>query len=274
MNLMGKILTLLIFFMSICFLVVAVMVGAAHQNWQQAAADSKARADVAEAQLNEIRNQSGNKQKLLAAEKFSRAMQLAQLESQLKVAQEAFEEKEEILRKEIETSSQRLAALDQAEKRLAQQDAEVADLKSRNSKLIDEIAQKFAMVQNLTNEKFELTNQLSTLDELNKDLSENLAVKQRVMEANGLDDTALTDHIPPRLDALVLRINEAGNLVAISAGTDDGLRQGHVLDIYRGDRFVGKATVKRADHDVSVAETNKDFMQDRVREGDHVTSKF
>ena len=41
MNLMGKILTLLIFFLSICFLVIAVMVGAAHQNWQEQANENK-----------------------------------------------------------------------------------------------------------------------------------------------------------------------------------------------------------------------------------------
>ena len=39
MNLMGKIFTLLIFFMSICFLVISVMVGASHRNWKKEAQD-------------------------------------------------------------------------------------------------------------------------------------------------------------------------------------------------------------------------------------------
>ena len=56
MNLMGKILTLLIFFLSICFLVIAVMVGAAHQNWQEQANENKVVAERAQSLLDQARN--------------------------------------------------------------------------------------------------------------------------------------------------------------------------------------------------------------------------
>ena len=41
MNLTGKILTFLILFLSVAFLVLAVMVGATHQNWKEVANDNK-----------------------------------------------------------------------------------------------------------------------------------------------------------------------------------------------------------------------------------------
>ncbi len=274
MKWMGQTLTLLILIMSICFFVIAIMVGATHRNWKDAAEKAKQVAASAQARLDEAKSQTGEKQKLLAAEKFSRAMQIAQLESQLKRATEEYRAKEEQLRKETELSQQLVSQLEQAEKRLAQQDQEVSTLKQSNSKLVDEIADKFAMVQNLTNQQFELSNRLESVEQLNEDLNENLAVKERVMNANGLTDTDFTDDITPPIDAFIVKVNDRGDAIGISAGTDDGLRVGHEFDIYRGDRYVGKARITRVDHDVSVGRTIKDFMKDRVREGDHVTSKF
>jgi hypothetical protein len=96
----------------------------------------------------------------------------------------------------------------------------------------------------------------------------------KVMRANGLKPDSLTDHIVPPLDGVVTKIGQSRDLVAISMGTDDGIRVGHVFDVYRGDRYIGKVTVTKTEFNVSVARTNKDFMQDIVREGDHVTSRF
>ena len=274
MKWVGQTLTLLILIMSICFFVIAIMVGATHRNWKKAATTANQIASSAQARLDEAKTQTGEKQKLLAAEKFSRAMQIAQLESQLKRANEEYRAKEEQLRKETELGQQLISQLEQAEKRLAQQDQEVADLKQGNDKLVDEIADKFAIVQNLTNQQFELSNRLEAVTQLNQDLTENLAIKTRIMGVHGLTDTDFTDDITPPIDAFIVKVNDRGDAIGISAGTDDGLRVGHEFDIYRGDRYVGKAKITRVDHDVAVGRTIKDFMKDRVREGDHVTSKF
>ena len=274
MKWMGQTLTLLILIMSICFFVISIMVGATHRNWKEAATKANQIASSATARLDEAKTQTGEKQKLLAAEKFSRAMQIAQLESQLKRANEEYRAKEEQLRKETELGQQLISQLEQSEKRLAQQDQEVAGLKAGNSKLVDEIADKFAMVQNLTNQQFELGNRLEAVEQLNQDLTENLAVKDRIMKANGLTDTDFTDDITPPIDAFIVKVSDRGDAIGISAGTDDGLRVGHEFDIYRSDRYVGKLVITRVDHDVSVGRIIKDFMKDRVREGDHVTSKF
>lgn len=94
------------------------------------------------------------------------------------------------------------------------------------------------------------------------------------MVRNGLTDQSLTDHIVPKLDGIVTKIADANDMIAFGLGTDDGLRTGHVLDVYRGDRYIGKVTVVKSDFNVSVARVNKDFMQDRIQEGDHVTSRF
>ena len=272
MNLMGKIFTLLIFFMSICFLVVAVMVGASHRNWKQIATDNKTAADRYQGLLDDAKKTSTEKDQLLNAERVARAFQLSQLESQLAVAIQNRDDKEKQLTDELVISQERLQRMREAERRLAEQDAEVAQLKAQNSKLVDDIAAQRAAVVNLTNQVFSAEGENERKEQLARDLTEMLAKKTKVMKANGLTDDDLTAHIPPRLDGLVMGVRE--DVVVVSLGTDDGIREGHVLDIYRGDRYIGKAVVTIAQFDKSAARISADFRRDLVQEGDHVTTKF
>ena len=273
MNLIGKILTLLILIMSIFFFVVAIMLGAAQRNWKQEATEATSRAQAATALLDEAKSKSGEKQRLLEAEKTARALQLSQLESQIATFRAQLQEKESQLRDETVASQERLARLKEAEARLAQQDSELGSVKTRNSKLVDELADKFARVTNLTNEQSELETRAGVQEELIADLNESIAVKTKVMTVNGLDDQALTADIVPSIDAVVAETGNHGFFV-VSIGADDGIREGHTMDIYRGDRFIGKATVYKVQPNMAVFRTIDGFMQDNVAEGDHVTSKL
>lgn len=274
MNLMGKIFTLLIFFMSICFLVISVMVGAAHRNWKAEASANKELAAEALKIANEAKAKTGDKDRLLNAERASRAMQLAQLESQLKIAIDQFEQKEAQLKQELIISQERLRSMEAAEARLAQQDQEVAQLKAANAKLAADIADKFSLVRNLTNQRYELQNELDSLQQLMKDLSAEVAARTKVMKASGLTLQTPTDDIVKKLDGIVTQTDDANSLVAIGLGTDDGLRVGHKMDVFRGNRYIGKVKIVKANFNYSVGQTIEDFMQDNVREGDHVTSRF
>jgi len=273
MNLMGKIFTLLIFFMSICFLVMALMVGASHRNWKAIATEKKNEADLAQTILDQSRAKTSEKEKLLSSERTGRALQLAQLESQFRTARENYISKEAQLRKESEISQQRLAELEQAQARIKAQDTEVADLKANNSKLVDDIATQYQLVQNLTNQTYELKNQIALLTEKEGDLVAKLAKTKRVLDRNGLTEDSLTDHIVPKLDGLVVKVADDG-LFAISLGTDDGVRVGHIMDVFRKDKYVGKGTVIKTETDLSAVRIDPDFKLDAVREGDYVTSKF
>lgn len=272
MNLMGKILTLLIFFMSICFLVVSVMVGASHRNWKAAATSNKASADRYQSLLDEAKNSSTEKDRLLNAERVARTFQLAQLESQLSVARQNRDDKEKLLLEEQALSQSSMARVREAESRLAEQDKELGRLKADNSKLTDDVAAQRSQVVNLTNQVFQKEGENSRKEQLARDLTEQLAKKTKVMKYHGLTDDALTSHIPPPLKGIVQAVRD--EVVVVSLGTDDGLREGHVLDIFRGDRYVGKAVVTIAQDNRSAARISPDFRQDVVLEGDYVTTKF
>ncbi|MFT5301965.1 MAG: hypothetical protein ACI87E_003347 [Mariniblastus sp.] len=273
MNLMGKIFTLLIFFMSISFLVLALMVGASHRNWKGAAIRMQADSQQAKNMLNEAKSTTTEKEKLLASERTARAMRLAQLESKVKMFQDAVDAKEVQLRKISEISQSQLAELEQAQARIKAHDLTIKDLQVTTKKQVDDLAEQYRNVQKLTNRGFELQNKITLLTEKEGDLVADMIKQKRVLDSIGLTKDAATDIIVPKLDGLVVKVTKNG-LFAVSLGTDDGLRIGHVMDVYRKNKFIGQGTVREAKQDVSALQMNPDFENGKVQEGDHVTSKF
>lgn len=272
MNLTGKILTGLILFMSIAFLVLAVMVGATHRNWKEIATTNAQQVNEARNVLNTYKGKSEEIKRELNAERVARTLRLSQLESQLNSAREDFDNKEKLLRDQLAISQKAQDALNIAETRIQQQDAVVSDLRAQNKTLIDDISTQRQSVVNLTNTNYQLQGELSQLKTMNMDLNESIAMSEKVLNANGLTQNDLTSHIPPEVDGIVLRTRQ--NLIAISLGADDGVRSGHTFDIYRGDRFIGKAEVVKSQNNMSAAKLIPEYLQAPVAEGDHVTTKF
>ncbi|MEM7454279.1 MAG: hypothetical protein AAF456_07975 [Planctomycetota bacterium] len=269
---MGKLFTFFILFMSIAFLSVAIMVGASHKEWKKVAQENKEAADRYSRLLNEAKKTSNDIQKELEREKVSRQQQIAQLQSQLVQALENQRETNDLYQGEQVRATQYRERLTEAEARLTKQDAEIDKLLRENVQYADDYSQQSVTVVNLQNRLNETSSTLQDQRLMNEDMRDTIANTTRVMNAYGLADDELTRHIAPELDGAVLRAEN--NVIVISLGTDDGLRQGHIIDIYRGSRFVGKATVTRESQNMSAAVLQPEYTQLAVQEGDHVTTKF
>lgn len=272
MNLMGKIFTLLIFFMSITFLVLAVMVGASHRNWKEIAAANKDKANLAADRLEQVRSASNESKRKLNAEQVSRTHQFAQLYSAKAVAEKRLNERA-VSHSNLETQNTNLTVqIDIANQLLKERDLTIDQLKSDNKSLTENVATQRQAVVALTTQMFDLNGQIRALEQSSQDLSSLVAQQSRVMKASGVAVTDLTDQIPKPLEGLVTR--HVDGFIAVSLGTDDGLRVGHSLDVYREDRFVGRAEVTRTEHNISAARLLPEYERALVRRGDYVTTKF
>jgi hypothetical protein len=60
----------------------------------------------------------------------------------------------------------------------------------------------------------------------------------------------------------------------VSIGYDEGLRQGHLLEVTRAGKYVGKLRVSKTEPDRSVAEILEDFSELTLQEGDRVDTTF
>jgi len=239
MKLVGNILTVLI---------LLIMTVSTHRNWKQAADTLQIEYDTLNTKLQQAKTGTIQKEQSIIAEKVARAQQLAQLESQLASQQSEVDDLSKLLNEETIISKERLARLNK------------------------EVATSYEKLTDLTNSTFELGTRIEELETLNQDLSASVAKWNKVAKFNRWDENDLINDIVPLVNAVVVRTE--GPRFAVLAGSDDGLREGHVLDIYRADTFVGRGIVREVQNDLAVLETVREFMQASVKEGDNVTSKF
>lgn len=75
-------------------------------------------------------------------------------------------------------------------------------------------------------------------------------------------------HASLPVDGVVLVVRK--DLVEISIGSDDGLRKGHRLDVYRESTYLGRVAVRRTAPDRAVAEIIPAFHKGQIRKGDVV----
>ena len=59
-------------------------------------------------------------------------------------------------------------------------------------------------------------------------------------------------------------------MAEISIGFDEGLRDGHLLDVTRDGRYITRVRVRKTEPDRAVAEILADFNEGIIQEGDRV----
>ncbi len=72
---------------------------------------------------------------------------------------------------------------------------------------------------------------------------------KEVVDARGIDMNEPLDGAPPDRNGTVLVLDRPRKLVEVSIGSDDGLRDGHLLEVRRQDRFIAKLRVRRTEPD-------------------------
>ena len=273
-NLVGNTLIVLILLMSAFFFAASLMVGAAQRNWKAEVAKLQSRAEAAERQINDGKDSIKEQLKTIEREKVARAQQLANLFSQNRQISQQLEERNKSLKAEIESNQERLARLREAEARLAQQDTELVTLKSLNTEMKTNLTEQFAKVTNLTQTNFEQQTKLDTLEQTIGDLNARLATNEKIMDKLGIGPNYLVKDIVPKLTATIAEIGQTRKTFAIKLGSDDGVRDGHQFDIYRGNRFVGRAQVLKVRPDIAVLQAVEGLMNSPIQEGDYVTSEL
>ena len=130
------------------------------------------------------------------------------------------------------------------------------------------------------NEVVQLTDKLNELEGLRKDLEERrgqlidqVTRMKLVLDRHGLDEYTPVVDLPPRVDGVVTAVGDKG-LVEISIGSDDGLREGHKLEVFRGNSYLGRVVIRRTEPDRAVAEIDPAYRKGSIRKGDRVATKL
>ena len=279
MNLVGKILTVLIFVMSLVFASFAVAVYATHKNWRE----EITRADTGlNAKLKNLQARNDD----LTNERNELADRVAEVETAKDKAIKDLEEDRDRLKTtndqdratlaELRTqTSDAVAQSMNAEKARLKADQELAALRVELEKSQQAHDVELANVSRLTDLAHNQANELRRIQAIGESLTAELALAEKVLRFWGKSKSDDISGITPNVEGLVRAVTGAGRFrnVEISIGADDGLREGHQLIVYRGDadpRMVGKIVVVETHPNVSVCNILPEFLQSPIQANDRV----
>ena len=273
MTLLGKSFSVVILILSLTFMVLALGVNASHRNWRDVVVGDnglKAQIETIERTNNQLLDAKNRTQASLDREQAARRTALAALQTQLDQIESQLtsslatntqlEAKNTFLTELDKSRAEELQRLTEETRRLGQQ---IRTEQADRDKL-------FAQTLVLT----DTMNKLRGIVQLQQDRNDQLMAQvtrfKEVIDANGIDMNQPLDGAPPQRNGNILVINRPKNLVEISIGSDDGLRQGHMLEVSRKARYVGKVRVISTEPDRSVAEILRDYSEGILQEGDRV----
>jgi hypothetical protein len=285
MNLFGKILVFLILIMSVMFMAMALIVYATHKNWKEEITRTpaeavggqsvgwKAKWEQLVAQNQKLTAQNESLQKAVVAERTAKAEALAKMQTELS---SRLGELAEVQKQLVQRGEQ----LNAATATLKTQDENVNIATAQVQKLTQDINTQIARVTELFNKSMALNNQLMQanaqlpeLREMNEQLAAQNAKARMLLQRSGMTLEDPIDRRPPPLDANVESVSSRGD-VEIAAGTHDGIRVGHMLDIVRNGRLVGRIEITDTDQDRAVGRTLTEYSIEQIRRGDIATTKL
>lgn len=273
MTLLGKILTVGILIASLLLMFFGMTVYGTHKNWREDYQALNARLTQAQADNAALTSRYQDQISLFEAREQEQIQRIAQLETH----------RDELLK--LNATLQ--ADADQLQAVTDQRAAEVAAIEANNAKLIADVEalrQTTRDSQRARDEAFTKTleamtelhvtaGSLEAATERNEQLVAQLAQATSRLRESGVD---LEGEIVVQARGVVsaTRRADGGQLIEITIGFDDGIRPGHTVEVYRGDRYLGRAEILRADPDRAVGRIIPEFQQGQIQEGDGVATKF
>jgi len=283
MNLVGKILTVLIFVMSLVFMSFAVAVYATHKNWRDVVEnpnnglakelkDARSRNQELTDQQATLERERAEEQRVAEQVRAKLLTDLKQKKEELDAAKLKENKLDEETRLAVETMKDTQAAMaslrgevDTLRKSILQEQKE-QDLAAKN-------------VLQLTDELHQRLNELKRLKDLYDRSEAELQRMRTLLSMKGVDpDSGIEAAMPPEgLNGRILAVTGA-DLVTISIGSDDGLRVGHKLEVVRtsgaANIYVGRIEVREVHPDQAVCQIDPNYLRTPMRRGDIVTSKI
>lgn len=289
MNLLGRIFIVLILVMSLLFLGFSVAVYATHKNWKAVVLrprdeaksgqpaglkfqleDARAKATALEDQLKKLQQQTQTEDQALR-------VRLGQLETDKTVLQK---ERDQLLNEQAglkEGERRAVEAAQVAQETLDARLKEIDQLRTDLTQAYEDRDSRFKESVALTDKLHEAEAKLARLNSNTQMLVRQVALYRSSAEKQNIDINASTDHIPPKLDGIVLAARSNG-LVEVSLGSDDGLRKGHKAYIYRQQKGQSKAVAEiemvEVTPDKSVGKVIPEFRLSPIERNDRVTTRL
>jgi predicted nucleic acid-binding Zn-ribbon protein len=276
MNFFGKILTGLICIVALFLMWVSIMVYATHKNWKADATELQTKLDQATTTNGQLQSERRSLESQLKAEIEAAIQEVRKLESErvtLMTQNSTIQSELDQLRQKQRANTAAVASTQSNNETLA---AEVEVLRTQIRENQQSRDEAFATMIKATDQLHQAQGNLTSVRERNLQLVADLGGKVSIIRAHGFDPDADPDAVVPRIRGEVFATRRtAGNqLIEVTIGADDGLKPGHTVEVYRGDRYLGRVEILTTEPDRAVGRVLRKFQQGQIQEGDHVATKL
>jgi hypothetical protein len=279
MNWLGKVFVVLILVMSLVFMGLAMAVYATHKNWKDVIDGPNglaARLQEETQENDQLKAQHNQRVEELDAEIAAAEQQVRKLEAErvALIARNAeFQAERDQLVQERREATAAVAATQANNDKLAS-DAAAMRQQIRDEQQARDAAFKATLAA--TEELHRIRNDYEAAQERARQLTSQNAGMAHMMRAEGLDPEADPSGVVPTVDGIVTEIRRVagGQLVELSIGADEGLREGNTVEVFRGSRYLGRLEILQTSPDKSVARVDRRYQQGAIQEGDRVATRL
>jgi len=283
MTFIGKIFTVLIFIMSIVFMSMSLMVFATHKNWKLIATNAqpgpgqplglKQQLDQRQQEIKKLRDEKAKLEELFAAERAARTYVVASLNSKLTQLDGQLKQKEQELTNLQGAHTEQTTALQTLENNNKALIEEVGQLRDNIKIAQQDRDTQFGEVVRLTDVLHTTSGDLRVRTERVGQLVDQVAAQKLVMDKVGVSIYTPVQQIEPKVDGVVLAVG-AKDLIEISLGSDDGLKEGHKMEVFRGATYLGRIVIVRTEANRAVGRVVPEYRKGIIRKDDRVTTRL
>lgn len=287
MNLVGKILVVAIFVMSMLWMAFAMAVYSTQKSWkdvverprEQATATLKPglkfQLEDAQKESAELKEQLADMQKRIEEVKATELQQRAKLQTALAEQQTQREALQAQVKGLQAAERDQIAAVTAAQDNLSRLSDQVAKLNADMVAALEDRDTQFTSATNKTIELHDAYSEVKTLKERSLSLAKSIEFYKNKLASLGVKnpDEPVADSTIA-VDGLVTAIQK-GDLIEISIGSDDGLKVGSILHVYRAGRaYLGRVQVIETSPDRSAAKILRDSRTGVIQKGDRVATSL
>lgn len=276
MNFLGKCFVVALFVLSCAFMGAAIAAYGAHRDLQAEKQKLQTQLQQTQQARSALEGRYNRLEAELTAEAEAARQRVIQLESEkVRLAERNADAQRELdqLRSQSGEAIAAMNATQQGNNALAE---ELDDLRGSVRTALADKDRYFGAALAAT-EKFQaIRNDIETALEHNRELVADTGRMASLLRANNLNPETPADAITPKVDGLVSRTQRKNGiqLVEISIGSDDGLRAGDTVDVFRNTKYRGRLEILRTAPDRSVGRVDLRFQQGPIEEGDRVTTRL
>ncbi len=134
----------------------------------------------------------------------------------------------------------------------------------------------FAVSLEKTEAAQQMLGELESATERNKDLVQDNSRMTSVLRENGLNPATPVEDIKPKVDGMVIATQRRNGmlLVAVSIGSDDGLKPGHTVEVFNNSKYLGRVEILKTSPDKAVGRVDVNYQQGPIQEGDRVATRL